>query len=388
MKLSRSIILASCMSVVFLAGAASCIVEDRNLEEKDVFKCMSDEDCLHGSVCVKPKPDAEIEGTCRLESEVEHCHDYDGDGYYAADEGYEQECGFSEKNPRDADDSNPNVNPAADELCDGLDNDQDGCVDGTCSEEGACTGEDKSKCMRLFRACYGGLSLSEAIAVNSTEVMSVCDPRTFGGMFCVPVTGSNGEVKHQYVFGYYDESGRADYANAKDVVLDDSQKECQNKDRIMYTPGSSDHQTASGSSQTRYVSDEAAEKSLYDNGIDEDCDGADSKAEATVCVEPSKTVLCVVSKKEDAVGIRADTAVNRTRYTTALDKCKAALGSELTEEEVLARCGCVGEVKCLTTNAEEPVCVHDGQEINGPIVEEHRTSGVTGDIFWDCYGES
>jgi hypothetical protein len=60
------------------------------------------------------------------------CPDDDGDGY-GSGEFSEEECIYSEgKNLPDCDDSNPDINPDAEEICDGIDNNCDGEVDETC----------------------------------------------------------------------------------------------------------------------------------------------------------------------------------------------------------------------------------------------------------------
>lgn len=395
MKLSKNILLASCLSVVFMASAASCIVEDRNLEEKGAFRCMSDDDCLKGSVCVKPSLDPTVEGVCTLEKEVDHCHDYDNDGYFAADPGYEDQCGFGEKNPKDLDDSNPSVNPGADEICDGVDNNQDGCVDGTCAKSGACTGDDKSQCLRLFRPCVGVSSLEELIDMNASKdpntKLIVCDPVQFGGMFCVAKKDSDGKVVGgEFKFGFYSMEGRSDYANEGDVVYHEDQQECQKSDEIKYDFTAS-YQTERGSQSTKYLEledhkpnqeledpgDSAYDK-YYGNGVDEDCDGKDVPAEQ--CVVPPEKSGCFVSSIVQDI---PEKGTLLTTYNGTLEKCKKAFAG-LTEEEVLAKCGCIGKYEC-EPESTKPVCKSGGYVIDKDKITEYiKADPSGGNMFWNC----
>ena len=398
MKLSKNILLASCLSVVFMASAASGIVEDRNLEEKGAFRCMSDDDCLKGSVCVKPSLDPTVEGVCTLEKEVDHCHDYDGDGYYAADPGYEDQCGFGEKNPKDLDDSNPSVNPGADEICDGLDNNQDGCVDGTCTEGEDCTGNDKSKCLRLFRSCVGVSSLKELIEMNASKdpntKLIVCDPVQFGGMFCVAKKDSDGKVVGgEFKFGFYSMEGRSDYANEGDVVYHEDQQECQKADEIKYDFTAS-YQTSRGSQSTKYLEledhkpnpelgdpgDSSYEK-YYGNGVDEDCDGKDTPRDE--CVEPENPEGCFVSG--DVRPVNTSNPTIRRQYEETLAKCKEKF-KDATEEEVLQKCGCIGKYGCDDeSGSSDPVCKSGGYVIDKAKITEYiKTDPSNGNMFWNC----
>lgn len=401
MKLSKNILLASCLSVVFMASAASCIVEDRNLEEKGAFRCMSDDDCLKGSVCVKPSLDPTVEGVCTLEKEVDHCHDYDGDGYYAADPGYEDQCGFGEKNPKDLDDSNPSVNPGADEICDGLDNNQDGCVDGTCTEGEDCTGNDKSKCLRLFRSCVGVSSLKELIEMNASKdpntKLIVCDPVQFGGMFCVAKKDSDGKVVGgEFKFGFYSMEGRSDYANEGDVVYHEDQQECQKSDEIKYDFTAS-YQTSRGSQSTKYLEledhkpnpelgdpgDSSYEK-YYGNGVDEDCDGKDTPRDQ--CVEPENPKGCFVSG--EVVTVNTSNPTIRGQYEATLAKCKEQF-KDATEEEVLKKCGCIGKYGCDDESGSSGlVCKSGGFVIDEKKIPEYiKADPSGGTMFWDCLGK-
>lgn len=76
------------------------------------------------------------------------CVDNDNDGGYA-----NIECGRKSPGGMDCDDTNPNVNPDAEEICDGLDNDCNGETDETLvSPKGGCP-----PIWRLCRQGSGGL---------------------------------------------------------------------------------------------------------------------------------------------------------------------------------------------------------------------------------------
>ena len=396
MKLSNNILLASCLSVVFLAAAAGCIVEDRNLDEKGVFRCKEDTDCLEGSVCVKAVQDKDAEGTCTLEKEVDHCHDYDKDGYYAADEGYEEQCGFRTNNPQDLDDSNPNINPGADEVCDGVDNNQDGCVDGTCAVDGACTGTDKSQCLRLFRACAGVPTLEETLewtgkADDGNTLLIVCNPAQFGGNFCMSSKDANGKPVGEWKFGYYNKDGRADYASGGDVAFIEEQTTCQDPKNIKYD-FSATYQTASGSQTAAYTEIEASQNEsvanpLAGNYVDEDCDGEDEKVESC---DKNANVGKNCYASDDAKGYTVPSGVLIT-YNLRIAQCRDALEkanpeTTYTDEEVKARCGCVGTMACIDGEGNTPVCVNGSQRITKAVVDANKNN-TSGDMIWNCLGD-
>lgn len=403
MKLSKNIWLASCLSVVFLASAASCIVEDRNLEENGVFRCKNDSDCLSGSVCVKASQDPEAEGSCTPEKEVNRCHDYDGDGFYAADEGYDEQCGFGENNPKDLDDNNPMVNPNADEVCDGLDNNQDGCVDGTCAELGACTGEDKSRCLRLFRPCAGVVSLEESLYIKTKDddgephtKLSVCNPVQFGGMFCVAKKDDDGKVTGgEFKFGFYNPDGLKDYASEGDVVYHSEQTTCQDPDSIKYDLDAP-FQTSNGANETKYLEFEGEDESVdggkdesplseyFNNMVDEDCDGLDHKVVVEECKEPTETVVCFVNSS----GVyNFSTGLIETEYENVIARCKTALGeafADASKEEIIAKCGCIGARGCVEGNPNL-VCKTEGVVIDVDKVGEYsKDDPLSGQKVWNC----
>lgn len=398
MKLSKNIWLASCLSVVFLASAASCIVEDRNLEEKEVFRCKSDDDCLTGSVCVKASQDPDAEGSCTPEKEVNHCHDYDGDGFYAADEGYDEQCGFGENNPKDMDDNNPMVNPDADEVCDGLDNNQDGCVDGTCAELGACTGEDKSKCLRLFRPCAGVVSLEESLFIKDTDEnseeytkLSVCNPVQFGGMFCVAKKDADGNVVGgEFKFGYYHPDGLKDYANEGDIVYHSEQTACQDPSSIKYDLDAP-YQTSNGANETKYLEFEGEEEEggdgslvkYFSNLVDEDCDGSDYKLEG--CKEPTDTRVCFVNGS--GVFDKKESGLVKAEYDEVVKRCRTALGADYAdakEEDVVAKCGCIGARGCVEGNVNL-VCKSGDHVIDVDKIGEYsKEDPSNGQKVWNC----
>ena len=175
MDLSRKIILASCVAAAFLAIGIGCTVEDRNLEEKNVFVCLKDSDCLEGSKCVITTEEG---GRCIREDQISHCLDLDGDGFLKESEDkYLNECGLGDL--RDPDDTDKLVYPGANEICDGKDNSNDGCVDGSCPEGEDCRADD-SKCEPLIQFC----NIPGNFSFIQTYAKSVCAADKLGVNYC------------------------------------------------------------------------------------------------------------------------------------------------------------------------------------------------------------
>ena len=201
MNLSRKIILSSCACAAFLAGVYSCTVDERNIEDKDVFVCLLDEDCLSPDSVCAGGDGVSVTGRCRAKNQLDPCADYDGDGYMGVDQkwleinanqGGSAQCG----NPVDIDDTDPDVHPGATEYCDGKDNNGDGCVDGKCMCEdngGNCNCDGRTElCAALTENCIGRKN------INKMSSNAVCSPEVAGVMFCKTITESK---KGVWVYG-------------------------------------------------------------------------------------------------------------------------------------------------------------------------------------------
>jgi len=92
------------------------------------------------------------------------CPDADGDGYY------DDEC----TGGTDCDDNNDAINPGAEEVCDGIDNNCDGGIDDCCNDENACT-EDScdpvtEECVHDPINCDDG----DACTIDSCDSVTGC----------------------------------------------------------------------------------------------------------------------------------------------------------------------------------------------------------------------
>lgn len=323
MDLSKKVLLASCACAcaVVLAGVSACSVEDRNLEEKNLFLCNVNADCLDGSQCrpLSVLDDPSIghredgtAGYCVREEEIDHCNDYDGDGYYAAeDPKYQQECEYGEI---DWDDNDPSIYPGANEACDGKDNSQDGCVDGICSKEDGNCSDDPSLCLRLYRPAVGNYTLSEAIALPE---FSVCNPIQFGGSFCV-----NGK----WEFGKYNKSG--EFSKNEDVTV-----------------GSYDfngHTIASNDDAKTYLGYvEALKEGVYEDQYDLDCDGILTKQEKCEEIPADSTEhVCFFYKNGKSYSVNVQGG--SIKYDTVYENC-----GRNTEN-----CPCIGTFTCKDSSED------------------------------------
>ncbi len=180
MDLSRKVIFAACACAAFMAGIFSCTVEDRDLEEKGLFVCREDGDCLKDSICQGADKAKGIEGRCVRRDQMDPCLDIDEDGFFTAAPNAPAGTSCSFDKGLDPDDNDPTVFPDAPEYCDNKDNSGDGCVDGICSEPQACSGSDKSKCVRLYEFCMGPID-----ATFDSLSGTICDPKAIGMRVCM-----------------------------------------------------------------------------------------------------------------------------------------------------------------------------------------------------------
>jgi hypothetical protein len=152
--------------VAFVAGFwMGCSVEfDAN--EDETYFCQSNADCLDPlflcdtgrNVCKKISVDQNNRPRV----------DADGDGYGVGED--RSGCRFPQE---DCDDTNPNVNPGANEVCDGIDNNCDGNVDVTsCNRDGDCPRNQKdSQGNDVAYSCSSGQCVAK-------PVIQVCfDPK-------------------------------------------------------------------------------------------------------------------------------------------------------------------------------------------------------------------
>ena len=183
MDLSRKVIIAACACAAFMGGIFSCTVEDRNLEEKNLFVCQTDDQCLKGSICQGADVANGIEGRCVRIDQMDPCLDLDKDTFYAAAPNAPEGTNCSFGKGIDPNDNDNTVFPGAPEYCDGKDNSGDGCVDGVCKVDGACSGSDKSKCELLYEICLGPVGATPA----ELEQTQMCNPKSVGMRVCLTV---------------------------------------------------------------------------------------------------------------------------------------------------------------------------------------------------------
>lgn len=386
MDRSRKIILVSCLSMAFLAGVFACSVEDVNLEKKDLFVCKTepgcmvvnadassdakvgtcqiksiwesmnpsgtclecaatkDDSCLAGSYCIAINPDHQ-EGRCVAEEDIEHCHDYDGDTYYGADPGFEANCGFTQSMPKDCDDSNPEINAKATEVCDGVDNTCDGCTDGICPTTGCdVTGKKDDGgtlpcdcatyadlCEPLVELCIGAGSVASMMNLSK----AVCRPDIAGVNYCSPETDKQWE-----------------YRVLKDGVYEKRDGECPKAEEGFQYDGKTLYYTYDE------VASSANNNPNYCNGFDSDCNGSvDCLGEGTECgcpqtcdedADTNDTCFVLASSSNTFMfNLAAETAAGGNMY----DMYMSLLNKS---EEVKLKC--TGTVSCPDDKLGNKVC--------------------------------
>lgn len=401
---SRKVILVSCLSMAFLAGIFACSVEDINLEKKDLFVCKAEpgcmvtqtsadsqlklgtcqirkqwEDmnpsgtclecaatsknsCLSGSYCIAVDPD-NLLGRCVAEDDIEHCHDFDNDTYYGADPGFESNCGFTQSMPKDCDDSNPDINAKATEVCDGVDNTCDGCIDGICPVTGCNeSGELAEKgtypcdcdshvdyCEPLVELCIGAGSASNMLRVDK----AVCRPDIAGVNYCSPETGKQWEYRVLVNGNYEKRPGQ----------------QCPKEGEAFSYNGSQLYFTYDE------VSSSAGNNKDYCNGFDSDCNGTVDCIGEKDCGCPQRcdpnadtNDTCYVQTSGSAVLFNLATEKNNNsmKYLT--------YSSLYSDPELSAIC--TGVVGCPANNEGKKICKDaDGNEMKAnskcnPKVEE------------------
>jgi hypothetical protein len=306
MVLSKKIFLASSVCAAFLAIGIGCSVEERDLEQKHVFLCMTDADCLEGNVCDGIGRDTNgntTPGRCVRIEDLDHCEDKDGDQFYVVKEGYgafEDECGFTNEHPKDPDDNDILVFPGASEMCDGKDNSGDGCVDGNCDDPSGSCKDNPSMCSPLIRPCFGGGNYTD---YND----SVCSADKIGVLICKP----KGDI-YDYVHAVRSGSG-----------FEPDGGDCPVQSAIEgFAEADSD-------------------------GIDRNCDGI---IEDNSC--QSDNELCAVTSAGPTTNASTINRIIRDGCSNNEDACK-----------------CVGKMTCLSKDASEPVCAKNNVQLTTASVD-------------------
>ncbi|MFA5625028.1 MAG: putative metal-binding motif-containing protein [Bradymonadales bacterium] len=305
MKTSNRVFWALSIGISLFLVSTACIVEDRNIEEDEAFLCSSNDDCLKGSECVKRSDSAPL-GKCVKEENVKRCHDYDGDGYFKADKGFEGACGSLPPSMLDCNDDDPNIFPAeTEDACDGIDNNCDGCVDGTCPAGKDCY-TNQGECIPIIRPCVGV---------------------TFEGVCAKAVAGYKLCKGGKFVDGYDDANG----------VFQD--RDCKTADDVKYVV---DELEAVGSDKN----------SQYCDGLDNDCNGIIDDYYEEVGKSPLGCVKCNVVDGENNLCYLTPRTLNFTGSADDADykRACAAISS--------AKCACVGTTSCGGTANMDYICTN------------------------------
>ncbi len=329
MSLSKKIILASSVCVAFLLVGIGCSVEEREVDGKGIFKCMTNDDCLSGSQCVKAK-DSDSYGECIREKDIEHCRDNDGDGFYTeTSKEYYNECGFSDTvNPRDPDDGNPLIYPGATERCDGVDNSGDGCIDGVKLEDGSCE--------QLITPCWGPGKYTE-------YANSACSAKYIGVTICL-----DGKLVHGI-----EQGGK--------IVKDEDGGKCPSSPEELEEITKNNPDAFKNKEYYNQVGNkevEAGVSSDLKENFDNNCDGV---YDFQKCSDNPKT-KCFITNTDDG---EIPEGGNLSNYNQVVKKC----GSDE------ASCECVGTLICVEGKST-PVCGKGGTEITKESVKD-KACGAT-----------
>jgi len=113
------------VSAMVAVGLFACTAVDP-LDLDLLYICTTDEDCLAGFVCDfgTATPDEGVIGACKDDSiDPTECRDLDQDGFFAPP------CPGVPASALDCNDNDPTINPAADEVCNGIDDNCNGIID-------------------------------------------------------------------------------------------------------------------------------------------------------------------------------------------------------------------------------------------------------------------
>ena len=417
MNFSRKVILASCACAAFLSGVYSCTVDNLNVEEKEVFLCKTDDDCLSGSRCggVRDPGDEQVRyykdiedapeslknatGRCILEKDIKNCSDYDGDGFSALDPLYrilheaeggmnEGECG-TDSVPYDPDDTDPRVNANASEICDGKDNNGDGCIDGKCmcakgESNCKCSPSDQTNCAAIVERCMGKRTLVDMYGTG-------CSAENAGAFVCLKKGDGTSEMVYAKATHLQERNGVKYYA-ASDFKEDATLKSCPtgvsstiagtNIEIITYNDIQLNGKPFIFVDNEKSLlvpsdtSDKTAEVFCAESTVDHDCNGKTIDDEApSACKEcdvsgfSEADLICFVNaiSNDNVLDIKGKNQTSENRYKKLKDRC--------TNSTSEADCACLGHFVCdPSLSKTSPVCKNQDNLITYEWLKDHVTN--------------